>query len=355
MKITRSTKCSLKFATVHKHKMLAVVLTEYGEVVNHFIGRFWENCPVKVLLLKDVVDTPNTWLSARLRKVAAREAIDMVKAAKKKEAAMPVHRGERMCLSGTIAVLHESKTLEFDAWLHLACIGEKIILDLPIRYHKHWHKLATAGKRLNAYIITCNYVQFAFEVETGSKREPVKMLGMDTGIRSLATLSDGTKMGTDIQAGIARIKRCGHGSKGQKRATRALRQRIDEVAMETVSRADLLVVERLKGITQKTRGRLNRPMRYSIGRWNVRYWLTRLQQNCEWNRVSWRSVPAFNTSRTCPSCGHVDRRNRSGEKFQCRACGLTGDADVIAARNILDRFLTGDYGPSCKPLVEICP
>lgn len=82
MKIHRASQCTLQFATEAKRQTLSDVLDEYARVVNHFIGLFWDDCPAKSQLLKPVVDTPLTWLSARLRKVAAREAIDMVKAAK---------------------------------------------------------------------------------------------------------------------------------------------------------------------------------------------------------------------------------------------------------------------------------
>jgi IS605 OrfB family transposase len=46
-------------------------------------------------------------------------------------------------------------------------------------------------------------------------------------------------------------------------------------------------------------------------------------------------VDPANTSRTCPVCGDVDKRNRRSQaEFQCRRCGHEGPADVIAARNI---------------------
>ena len=84
MKIVRSSKCSIKFATKKKKAELQTILQEYGKVVNVFIGHFWKNGVVKnTELLKDIVDIPkNTWLSARLRKVAAREALAMVGSAK---------------------------------------------------------------------------------------------------------------------------------------------------------------------------------------------------------------------------------------------------------------------------------
>jgi len=41
------------------------------------------------------------------------------------------------------------------------------------------------------------------------------------------------------------------------------------------------------------------------------------------------------TSRTCPVCGRVDKRNRPNQStFSCVACGFAGAADYIAAINI---------------------
>ena len=258
-----------------------------------------------------------------------------------------------MCVSCTIADLQESKSNAFDAWLHLTCIGNKVKLDLPIKFHKHYNKLNEQGKRLNAYIITQNYVQFCFEIETGDKKEVKKVLGVDTGINALASTSDGKQYGTDIKGCIERIKRCKHGSKGHKRASNALRQRIDEVAKEVVGSTDLIVVEKLKNMNNNTKlkGRLSRNIRSSIGSWNYAYWLERLLFNCEINRVSFRSVVPYYTSQHCPTCGHTDRMNRRGEVFQCQKCDQTGNADKIAAWNILQRFILGIYGSQYKSLI----
>lgn len=358
MKITRSTKCSLKFATVKKRQELQSVLDEYGQVVNVFIKSFWNNPVKKTELLKPIVDIPNTWLSARLRKAAAREALDMISAIRERwkqkpdKMVMPTHKGQRMYVSCTIAELTGSKqSTEFNAWLHLASIGNKTILDLPIKFHKHYNKLCAKGKRLNSYIITPEYVQFVFEIDTGKKKDGKKCLGIDTGINALASLSTGQQLGTDIKDNIERVKRCSQGSKGQQKARRALKQRIDEVAKEVIHQnIDLIVVEALKnlGKNSKLKRRLSKNIRRSIGTWNWRYWLKRLEQCCEDNRVSFRSVSPQYTSQTCPACGYVDRRNRKGEVFQCQECNHTDNADINASRNILLRFLTGPYGAGYK-------
>ena len=46
------------------------------------------------------------------------------------------------------------------------------------------------------------------------------------------------------------------------------------------------------------------------------------------------------TSQTCPGCGCVDATNRlTQSEFKCVSCGFTGNADVVAAQNILAQGL----------------
>jgi len=406
MKIIRSTKCSVKFATKKKKQELQVILKEYGRVVNCFIDYLWTNPTNKAELLKPIIDIPKTWLSYRLKLVAAREAIDMISSAKEilvwnkeqlkisidsigsqiqklikktntKESRKkinnlynklkrtksklkmvrshkPKHKGNRMCVSNHIALLQTPKEQGiFNAWLHLFCIGNKISMNIPIKFHKHYLKLNKLSKRLNSYIVTNNYIQFAFERETGLKKEVKNIVGIDTGINAMASTSDGKQFGTDIKRLIEKVKRCKYGSKGKQRAINALKQRIDEIAKEVVKNADLIVVEKLKNLNNnsKLKGRLSKNIRSSIGSWNYRYWLNRVESNCEESRTSFRTVLPYYTSQKCPisTCGHIDSKNRIGEVFKCQSCGYTGNADLVAALNIKERFLTGKYG-SCYKL-----
>ena len=242
MKVIRATKCSLKFITETKRQKLKEVLAEYSKVVNFFIDRFWDHPPKKAKLLKSIVNLPITWLTARLRKVAAREALDLIKSSKElaktrsEEQGVeilpvkPVHSGRSMSVSSTIASLQIPKeTKEYDAWLHLASIGNGIIIDIPVRFHKHYNALRERGKRLESYIISEDRVQLCFEIETGTKKTEGEVVGLDTGINVLASTSDGKQYGQDVKKLIQIIKRKEHGSNKQKKARRALRQRIDEV------------------------------------------------------------------------------------------------------------------------------
>jgi len=99
----------------------------------------------------------------------------------------------------------------------------------------------------------------------------------------------------------------------------------------------------------KLKRRLSKSIRRFISNWNYAYVLKRLQLLSEENRVSFRSVNPFFTSQTCSNCGHRDKRNRtSQEKFKCQSCGHVDNADFNAAKNILDRFLTGKFGSCFK-------
>ena len=65
---------------------------------------------------------------------------------------------------------------------------------------------------------------------------------------------------------------------------------------------------------------------------------TAIEQKCEENCVHLHYVSPKYTSRTCPICGHIDKRNREGTVFKCVNCGFEDNADLNAAKNILNRF-----------------
>lgn len=69
--------------------------------------------------------------------------------------------------------------------------------------------------------------------------------------------------------------------------------------------------------------------------------------DCAWGdifqKIAWLAAksgkPVFevnprHTSQECPKCSHVEKGNRDGEKFVCRACGYAEHADTGAARKI---------------------
>lgn len=70
-------------------------------------------------------------------------------------------------------------------------------------------------------------------------------------------------------------------------------------------------------------------------------------------------VPAAYTSQTCSQCGHVDRENRKTQAdFACVSCGYQENADVNAAKNILNKVHNGlceAIRTKRSPLGQTCP
>ena len=63
-----------------------------------------------------------------------------------------------------------------------------------------------------------------------------------------------------------------------------------------------------------------------------------LDYKTQWQGGFLVAVPAQNTSRTCPCCGHISKENRQTQAhFECVECGSTENADVVGAMNVLAR------------------
>ncbi len=138
----------------------------------------------------------------------------------------------------------------------------------------------------------------------------------------------------------------------QKRGMRAARRKLRElsgrqrryqrdvnhgIAKRVVAKAQQLccgiALEDLQGIRDRIKAR--RRHRAKLHNWTFGQLRQFIVYKAAQAGVPVVFVDPANTSRTCPVCGHVDKRNRrSQSEFQCRRCGHAGPADVIAARNI---------------------
>lgn len=351
MKIKRSSKHTLKFATAQKREELSLLMAEYARVCNLFIDSFWDKDLTKRDLLAPVTSTIDSWLSARAKQCAAREALAMVNGAKEKakeseeEPAKPCNKGNRMILSTQCALLQGGRN-SFDLWVVLHSLGNKMKISIPLRKHFHYNQFSD-WKRCSSVTITPGFVQISFEKETGPKKENGTSVGIDVGINKLLATSDGELTGDRVKELISRIKRKAHGSNGQRRARSALSNYLHSTVKEFFRNNPelrLVVVERLKNMKQGKQPNRGKQFRKTLSSWNYRELLDCIQSHCQVSRASFRSVNPYKTSQTCPSCSHAERGNRANEKFRCLKCGYSGDADVVGARNILARFLTGQYG-----------
>lgn len=199
-------------------------------------------------------------------------------------------------------------------------------------------------------LATCN-------VEETTEQDVDDVLGVDLGIVSLATDSDGETYSGEAVEQNRRIhahRKRNLQRKGTKAAKRKLRQlsgrqanfqknsnhtiskRIVQKAQDT-NRA--IAVENLTGIRSRITAR--RSQRARQANWSF----YQLKQFISY-KAKLAGIPLFeidprNTSRTCPVCGCIDKANRRTQVlFLCTSCGFSANADVNAARNIRARGLS---------------
>lgn len=355
MIIKRSSKSTLKFLTESKRKELYRVMDEYSRVTNIFIDLFWGNEFKKSDLTKEVTNIPISWLSARMRQCAAREALGMVdgaiNSAKEtgRELVKPLHTGKKMTLSSQVVRVENGRN-SFDYWVILSSVGDGLKIQIPVKSHRHMNFFKD-WNRASSVVIHRSYVQFSFEKDVGKKTMSGDCVGIDVGINNLLATSFNELIGNDIKFHINKIKIKKQGSKKYKAAKKTLSYYLHKIVKDyfnSHTNLRLVVVEKLKDLKQgKTKNR-GKSFRKTLSNWNYRELLGIIEMRCEENRVSFRSVNPWKTSQTCPACSHVERENRSGEKFKCLRCGYEDHADNVGALNILERFLSGQYGAAFK-------
>ena len=232
-------------------------------------------------------------------------------------------------------------------------LGGRIII--PVVYQGRW--LAAAGTTLRGaadliYRDGKFYLAVVIDVpEPPPDPNRHEWLGVDLGIVNIATDSDGTAYsGKAVRAVRYRNRqlRARLQSKGTKSAKRLLARRrrkearfardanhciSKHIVSEARGTGRGIKLEDLSGINGRTTVR--KAQRADRLSWSFRQLraVHRLQGGD--GRRSGGAGRPRNTSRRCPGCGHIDKRNRPDQAtFRCVSCGLAGTADHFAAANI---------------------
>ena len=178
-----------------------------------------------------------------------------------------------------------------------------------------------------------------------------KVPGVDFGIVNIATDSDGEVFsGAPVEN--KRIWYQERRKRLQKKKTKAAKRRLKKtsgkqhrfqtwvnhnISKQLVSKAKRtrsgMAIEDLSGIREEvtaSKGQRSRLHNGSFGQLRFFVSYKSLMEGVELHVVDPR-----NTSRICPECGCVDKKNRkSQESFSCIACTYSALADHVAARNI---------------------
>ena len=230
-------------------------------------------------------------------------------------------------------------------------------LVLPVRIGQYQRELLAGKNPTSATLVYSKRKRhfYIHIVVSTTVPEPhgIRCVGVDRGLKNLATTSDGLVFpGGAILARRRHFRRLREslqrkGTKGAKRTLRRLsgkeRRWMRDVnhtlakrIVESLKPGDVLVLEDLKYIRQRIQAA--KKLRPDFHSWAF----GQLQAFLEYKALA-RGIPVLyvdprNTSRQCPRCGHISQENRLIQStFRCQACGFQHHADIVASINIARR------------------
>lgn len=199
------------------------------------------------------------------------------------------------------------------------------------------------------------YLNVTVDVPEEREESAIGWLGIDLGLANLAQSSDGQTFGDARKTAGIRARRWRQRKRLQEKGTRSAKrvlrrlsgreQRFSRDTNHVISKQIVGVAERTKrGIALedlahiRSRIRANGKQRRILHSWAFADLQAKIAYKGRLVGVPVKFVDARNTSRTCPMCGSVSKKNRpTRDTFACQSCGYTADPDTNAAREISRR------------------
>jgi len=359
----RSTKTSNKFSNKEKLVQLHFFIDEYRDVVGQFVDLLWDNPIVPTLLPKELTNKVDSWLSARMRQCAGKQASGIVRGTKKKQnkrlfvidklkkegkfkkarklqaiydknhSKKPNINVVEPELDSRFVKIDLENTTSFDGYIVLSSIGNKMKLTLPFKKNKHFNKLNSLGKIKSGVRLSKKNFTFMFDIEPKDKQKG-EILGIDIGKCETLSCSNGFQTtknnhGHDLNTILNRMSRKKKGSKGfaKEEAHRKnyINWSINQLNLENIGEVR---IERIKNLRRK------RKSSRMLSHWTYTDIFGKLESLCEEHGVHVKHVTPTYTSQRCSKCGWTRKTNRKGKQFKCKSCSFEIDADLNASINI---------------------
>ena len=185
-----------------------------------------------------------------------------------------------------------------------------------------------------------------------------KIVGLDRGVYNIVTTSDGARYGAKDARRVKR-KYSHVRSELQEKGTRSAKRRLKAISgcekrfvhdqnhciskklANTDEDVSIYVLEDLSSMNMKRlKGKSNKTMRKWLSAWSYSDLEEKLIYKCQRNGIRVEFVDARYTSQKCSVCKTIDKASRKGNRYVCRHCGNSMHADVNAAINIRDNYIT---------------
>jgi len=329
----------------------AILLRQTLETINracdYVSQRAWESRTfgkyrLQALVYQDVRERFN--LSAQV----------VVRLIQKVAAAYKPDRKTKRTFKATGAVAYDNRILNWrmaDSTVSIWCLGGRQIIPF-VCGPRQWELLSQRQGESDLALIGGQFFLFATcEVEDPTPRDVEDVVGVDLGVTNIAADSDGNVYSSAQVNGLRRRHRRLRQklqAKGTKSAKRLLRKRAGKerrfatavnhaiskrIVVQAQGTSRGIALEDLTGIRDRITAR--RAQRATLHSWSFYQLRAFIEYKAALAGVTVIAVDPRNTSRTCPVCGCVDKRNRPEQsRFSCIRCGFSALADTVAAQNI---------------------
>lgn len=277
--------------------------------------------------------------------------------------------------NANVVVLEPSRSPTFDFWLRISTLQAGKPIRVPVTlYRRARETLAEFPKLCTG--VTLNrregqwYATFVVERRT-PKAQPSAVIGVDIGMVSIVSTSEGRRYGQVSAELRRRVERAAAKRRRKQKLNACLKrqgrptvslgdERAEAFARNEIGRAlnqmlaDLpggaaVALERLSVKDMRFKSRqMNRALRAS----QLGYVRDKLKFKLDERGIRYRSVQAAYSSQQCSRCGFTFPLNRRSQgEFRCLWCGHEANADENAASNIAERF--GDEELNTLPFREV--
>ena len=277
--------------------------------------------------------------------------------------------------NANVVVIEPSHTPRYDFWLRISTLDAGHPVRIPITlYERARETLAQFPKRCSG--VTLNqrdgewFATFVVE-RRGPKAKSSQVVGVDIGMASIVSTSEGRRYGQVSAELRCRVERANEKRRRKQKLNaclkrkgrpavslndhkaeafarneigRALNQMLDELPQGSKVALERLTV---KDMRFKSR-QMNRALRAS----QLGYVRDKLKFKLDERGVRYRSVQAAYSSQECSQCGFTFPMNRRSQaNFHCLWCGFEANADENAACVIAERF--GDDELNALPIRNV--
>lgn len=377
--MVRSEQVTVKFANTGKKIFVEEFLVEYRRVANLLMDYYFTNglnsdgivfsIPDKkydfpsMLQKKDLPENIDTFLSGRALKCLTTQVCGIIQGlfAKRKKQIfikekfekegkkLPKKLLERIegklskpdcsfinAELNSICCSFTKDNRHFNGFITLSSLRSDIRgfeVQLPVKFHRNLNKWNKKGEMLNSFLVSEKTINFRFRVEP-KVNESTKVVGADQGLKTVLTLSDGTKTpDTDshnhsLESIILKMARKRKGSKAfgkaQDHRENYINWSINQLNFSNLKEIKLEKVVNInfgKRVSRKMQAWTNTKIRDKVIRFAEEHDVHVVLQDCTYR------------SQRCSCCGLVRKANRKGKIYSCKKCGNTMDADLNASKN----------------------